>query len=82
MDPDASDWCDEAALGRSFSLGCQVETLEGLGGVRAAGGVVPADSVLGLLEAGAEDGGDWDGVGTGDGFPFPLVGAVSPTSEV
>ena len=59
-----------------------METLEGLCGVRTADGVVPADSVLGLLEAAAEDGGDWDGVGTGDGFPFPLVGAVSPTSGV
>ena len=57
-----------------------METLEGLGGVRTADCAVPAESVLGLLEAAAEDGGEWDGVGAGDCFPFPLVGAVSPTS--
>ena len=57
-------------------------TLEGLGGIRAADRAVPVDSALGLLEAAADDGGEWDGVGTGDGFPCPLVGAVSPTSLV
>ena len=55
-----------------------MDTLEGTGGVFAA---VLAESVLGFLEAEAEVGGDWDGVGVFP-FPSPLVGAMSPTSEV
>ena len=59
-------------------------TLVGLGGIRATDRAVPVESALGLLEAAADDGGDWVGVGIGDGFPFPcpLVGAVSPISLV
>ena len=50
-------------------MGRQVDALDGTGGVCAA---VIAESVLGFLEAEAEVGGVWDGVGV---FPFPLVGA-------
>jgi len=54
--------------------------LEGTGGSLATVGMETADSTLGLLEEGAEGLGDWDGVGTGDGFALAL-GPTSPTSE-
>ena len=46
-----------------------MDALEGTGAVCAA---VLAESVLGFLEAEADVGGDFDGVGV---FPRPLVGA-------